>query len=142
MIRDESGGIGWSSPEILGEIVKNSPELYSDIAPIIVSFLVEEKLSAGVLWAIGRIGNTSIGLVEHAIPLILPYLHHIDRTIRGHAAWALGEIGRVETINELDKLKNDDKHITFYEEEELKKKTIGEIAEKAIAKLDRTQNIL
>ena len=26
MIRDESGGIGWSCPEILGEIVKNNPD--------------------------------------------------------------------------------------------------------------------
>ncbi|MCK5427484.1 MAG: hypothetical protein KAJ34_07290, partial [Thermodesulfovibrionia bacterium] len=29
MIRDESGGIGWSAPEILGEIVRNCPILCS-----------------------------------------------------------------------------------------------------------------
>ena len=49
MIRDESGGIGWSSPEMLGEIVRNNPEQFADIAPIIVSFLDEDMLSAGVL---------------------------------------------------------------------------------------------
>ena len=29
-LNDESGGIGWSSPEILGEIVRNNPEKCKD----------------------------------------------------------------------------------------------------------------
>ncbi len=37
--------------------------------------------------------------------------------------------------NELEKLKNDNNLITFYEEGELKEKTVGEVAAKAIAKL-------
>ncbi len=57
MIRDESGGIGWSVPEILGEIVRNNPGLCSDLAPIIASFHEEKMLTAGVLWALGRIGK-------------------------------------------------------------------------------------
>ena len=31
MIRDESGGMGWSVPEILGEVVRNNPVLCADI---------------------------------------------------------------------------------------------------------------
>lgn len=83
MIRDESGGIGWSAPEILGEIVRNNP----------------------------------------------------DQTLRGYAAWALGEIGASKAVHELEKLKNDNNLITFYEEGELKEKAVGEVAAKAIAKL-------
>ena len=71
MIRDESGGIGWSSPEMLGEIVRNNPELFSDVAPVIMSFLDEEMLASGVLIAAGRIGEVNPELVAHAIPLIL-----------------------------------------------------------------------
>jgi len=135
MIRDESGGIGWSAPEILGEIVRNNPMLCSDIATIIASFHEEEMLRQGVLWAIGRIGTTSTEMVEYAIPRILPYLHSPDPTIRGYTAWALGEIGAAEAINELEKLKNDKDSIVFYENRTLKEKTVGEVATVAIEKL-------
>ncbi|MBI5204232.1 MAG: HEAT repeat domain-containing protein [Nitrospirae bacterium] len=135
MIRDESGGIGWSSPEMLGEIVRNNTEQFSDIAPIIVSFLEEDMLAAGVLRAIGRIGQANPGLVKHAMPAILPYLHSPDPVLRGLAAWAIGEIGSAGAIRELEKLQDDISSITIYEEGELREKTVGELARSSIKKL-------
>lgn len=136
MIRDESGGIGWSSPEILGEIVRNNPELFSDLAPIIVSFHDEGMLSAGVLWSIGRMDRRVKGLVEYATPVIIPYLDSPDKMLRGSAAMALGEIGAFETIGELERLKDDNSHIIIYLDGELNEKTVGEISRKAIKKLE------
>jgi len=135
MIRDESGGIGWSVPEILGEIVRNNPELCSDIASVIVSFHNEEMLREGVLRAIGRIGKTNKEMAEYATSIILPYLNSPDKIIRGNAAWALGEIGKSEMLKKLEPLRNDNETITFYEKGELREKTVGEIAEDAIEKL-------
>ena len=137
MIRDESGGIGWSAPEILGEIVRNCPILCADIAPVIVSFHQEKILTTGVLWAIGRIGKANTEMVDYAVPIVLNYLHNTDNKIRGYAARALGEIGTSEIIKELEKLKNDSASIPFYENGELKQKTIGKIAEEAIEKLTK-----
>lgn len=135
MIRDESGGIGWSSPEILGEIVRNNPELCSDIAPIIVSFHEEEMLRAGVLKAVGRIGMINTEFIEYAVPVVLSYLHNPNPVLRGFAAWSLGEIGTAESLNELQKLINDNNVLLFYEDGELREKTVGEIAAKSIEKL-------
>ena len=135
MIRDESGGIGWSSPEILGEIVRNNPELCSDIAPIIVSFHEEEMLRAGVLKAVGRIGMINTEFIEYAVPVVLSYLHNPNPVLRGFAAWSLGEIGTAESLNELQKLINDNNVLLFYEDRELREKTVGEIAAKSIARL-------
>ena len=132
MIRDESGGIGWSSPEMLGEIVRNNPELFSDVAPVIMSFLDEEMLASGVLIAAGRIGEVNPELVAHSIPLILSYLHNPAPSLRGIAAWALGMMRASQAEPELEKLKNDDSLIAIYEDGELKEKTIGQIAEEAI----------
>jgi hypothetical protein len=132
MIRDESGGIGWSSPEMLGEIVRNNPELFPDVAPVIMSFLDEEMLASGVLIAAGRIGVANPELIAHAIPLILTYLQNPEPKLRGIAAWALGRIRTAEAKAELEKLRNDDNIISIYEEGELKEKTIGQIAEEAI----------
>jgi hypothetical protein len=141
MIRDESGGIGWSAPEMLGEVVRNNPELCADIAPIIVSFHEEKMLTAGVIWAVARMGKRNIEMVDYAIPIVINYLQSRNHTIRGYAAYALGEIGTEDTIPELEKLRDDDKIVSFYEDGELKQKTIKDIAEEAIRKLLTTDKL-
>ena len=135
MIRDESGGIGWSSPEILGEIVRNNPELCADIAPVIASFHEEKMLTAGVLRAIGRIGKINDETAGYTIPIILSYLNSSDNTLRGYAAYALGETGATGAASNLKSLRNENNNVDFYEDGELKTKTIGEIVEEALKKL-------
>lgn|GEM_PF-771966 len=92
-IRDEAGGIGWSSPEIIGEIVRNDPLRYQDIPRVLWSFMDEEFLRKGIIWAMGRIGEIEPGLVEFS----LPFLHLIskndnDGEIRFYALWAICKI--------------------------------------------------
>lgn len=135
MIREESGGIGWSSPEILGEIVRNNPELCKDIAPIIVSFHDEIPLRAGVLHAVARIGKKNSEMTAYAIPLTLSYLTDTDPQVRGNAAWALGEVGAIGSVTHLEKLKKDNSVVQFYESGELKEKTVGEISSEALKKI-------
>ena len=137
MIRDESGGIGWSAPEILGEIVRNNPGLYSDIATVIVSFHDEPLLRAGILRAIGRMGKISAEIFDYAVPVALTYLKSPDPVVRGYAAWSLGELGASDAVNEIKKLEHDKNNFTFYEEGELKEKSVGEMAKKAAAKLPK-----
>jgi hypothetical protein len=135
MMRDESGGIPWSAPEILGEIVKNNPDLCSDIAPIITSFHDELMFTSGVLWALGRMGRINVETVDYAVPIIRSYLKSDDDTLRGYAAWALGEMGVRESPGELEGMKHDPGHVRFYEEGEIKNRNIGEIAAAALAKI-------
>ncbi len=137
MMRDESGGIAWSAPEILGEIVMNNPDLCSDIAPIIVSFHDEIMFTSGVLRALGRMGKINVETVDYAVPIIRSYLKSADNTLRGYAAWALGEIGVRESSGELESMKHDPGHVRFYEEGEIKNRNIGEIAEAALAKIKK-----
>jgi hypothetical protein len=58
-LTDESGGIGWSAPEILGEIISADPKRFMDIIPIIASvYEIEEDIfRPGVLYALGRIAE-------------------------------------------------------------------------------------
>ncbi len=64
-LSDESGGIGWAAPEILGEIVSADPEKLSDIIPLITEvYYIEEKVfRPGVLYALKRIAETNPGSV-------------------------------------------------------------------------------
>ncbi len=92
-IRDEAGGIGWSSPEIIGEIVKNDPSKYSDIPRILWSFMDEEFLRKGIIWAMGRIGEVAPELVEFTLPF-LRLIAKNDRSdeIKFYARWAICKI--------------------------------------------------
>ncbi len=134
MVRDESGTMGRSVPGILGEIVMNNPVLCSDIATIITSFHDEKMLTAGVMRAIGRIGKINNEAVDFAVPVITSYLNDPDSTIRGHAVWAAGELEISSSIHELEKMRSDSAALHFYEDGELKEKSVGEIASKALAK--------
>lgn len=135
MIRDESGGIGWSVPEILGEIVFNNPVLCADLAPIIVSFHEEKMLTAGVLWAIGRMGKINKEMAEYAVPVALSYLNNEDHALRGYAAMALAGLKAAEAADEIEKLKNDDGLLDIYRDGELHEKTVGEVAADALLKI-------
>ncbi len=64
-LSDESGGIGWASPEILGEILSADPERFSDIIPLIAEvYDIEEKVfRPGILYALGKIAEVSPDLI-------------------------------------------------------------------------------
>lgn len=134
MIRDESGGIGWSCPEILGEIIKNNPELCEDIATVVASFHDEKMLRPGVMLAIGRIGNIHSYFYDFAAPIVTSYLNDPDPATRAYAAYAGGELDIPGITDALEVLKNDTAPVLFYEGGLLKEKTAGEIAATAIAK--------
>ncbi len=137
MMRDESGGICWSAPEILGEIVRNNPVLCADIATIIVSFYEEIMFTAGVMRAAGRMGKTHTEMVDYAGPIIVSCLNSQDRSVRGYAAWAAGELGVALAADGLENLRGDTDSILFYEKEELINMTVGELAGAALAKIEQ-----
>jgi hypothetical protein len=60
-LSDESGGIGWSAPELLGEIVSADPNRFSDIIPLIAQVyeVEEEVFRPGVVYALARIAETA-----------------------------------------------------------------------------------
>jgi hypothetical protein len=75
-LSDESGGIGWAAPEILGEIVSANPQRFSDIIPRIAEIYdIEEKIfRPGILYALGKIA-------EKSPDLVMPYKDLIKRAL-------------------------------------------------------------
>ena len=89
--REESGGMGWSAPELLAEIVCASPKQFADIPPIIVSLHSEDEEKVflkGVLRAIGRMGGCGVRDIPGAEEVVLAGLGDEDPQVRGLAAIA------------------------------------------------------
>jgi DNA-binding transcriptional ArsR family regulator len=96
-LNDESGGIGWGSPEAMGEILSKSPELAKEFKSILFSYLVpggnhieHDILQRGVLWGIGTyLEAAPQDLPEPAENQIYSHLHSPDPIKRGFAVQAL-----------------------------------------------------
>jgi HEAT repeat protein len=93
-------------------------------------------LTSGVLRAIGRVGPINNETVGYAIPNILPYLKSENSTVRGNAAFALGELGAIGAVVSLKSLLDDKGNVLFYKDRELQETTVGDLARKAVEKLE------
>jgi hypothetical protein len=72
-LSDESGGIGWAAPELLGEIVSADPEGFADIIPLIAEVygIEEQTFRPGVMYALVRIAEVSPELVTDYQKIII-----------------------------------------------------------------------
>ena len=98
-LNDESGGIGWGSPEAMSEILARHEGLAREYAHILASYtreggnyLENEILQQGLLWGIGRVLRRWPDLIRKAELHLVPYLASGDPCVRGLAAGLLGEL--------------------------------------------------
>lgn len=129
-LSEESGGIGWSSPEILGEIIINAPDLFPDIPPIILSFTDEESFLPGVLWSMGRIASEGINGLDRDLSreIIIKSLNHKSSAVRGISIWAAKMLKMKELNDRISPLLADEEEFLFYEDHTLKRMTVREMA--------------
>ena len=78
LVNDESGGICWRAPELIGEILYNCPT-FDQFFPMLISLLDMEdedalRFQAGTLWAIGRVAQVAKDAMLPALPLIKTYI--------------------------------------------------------------------
>jgi hypothetical protein len=137
-MREESGGIGWSAAEMLGEIIRANPDEFSDIIPIVWSFREEEMFRAGVARAMWRIADVRTDLVRFISKDLAFLLTDENPSVRAYALLAAGTIGADKIVHEIKGLVNDIAEIKFYHNGILSSRTVADIV-KDIAKelLDR-----
>jgi len=140
MLRDESGNNISSAPEMLGEIVRNSPDSFADIAPVIASFHDELMLKPGVLRAVFRIGEVRPDLISISAEFTDPYLRDEDPLVRAYALLISGAYKLGETIPAVSALKDDCCVVTLYRDGGFVSLSIGELAAKIYASLSEEEN--
>lgn len=137
-LNDESGGIGWGSPEAMAEIMACENSLAEEYARILISylnprgnFLEHEGLQRGVLWGIGRLGRSRVDLIEAAAPYILPFLTAHEAATRGPAVWAAIPLQDEALWTEVHALQNDAATFTLFQDNRLQTLTISSLVARA-----------
>lgn len=127
-INDESGGIGWSAPECVGEIIYRLPDMFSEFASIVLSSADEKMLRRGVLWAAGRIAQASPGLVREDLPALAAYLDDPDPVVRGYTLRLMGIMGEDPDFEHHPHLLHDQSPVPVYENGQVREITIAQLA--------------
>jgi HEAT repeat protein len=89
LMNDESGGLLWQGPEVLGAMLAEVPALGDELCAVLASFLEEEPFRVGTRWALWRIAAARPGPLAAAAEALVPSLADPDPAVRGHAALAL-----------------------------------------------------
>ena len=140
MLRDESGNNLSSAPEMLGEIVRNSPDAFADIAPVIASFHDEVMLRPGVLRAIFRIGEVRPNLISMSGEFLEPYLRDENPVVRAYALLIAGAYPLAEPLPLVSALKEDGDTVTLYSDGDFISMSVGEIAAKIHERFSEEEN--
>ncbi|MEJ2158317.1 MAG: hypothetical protein P8X96_23570 [Desulfobacteraceae bacterium] len=139
-LNDESGGIGWGSPESLGEIMARNRQLADEFGCLLVSyadpegnFLEHPVLQRGVLWGWGRLARKRPEIFQPSAPLLIPYLSCMDYHLMGLAAWAAAPLRRDDLKDPVRQLADRTEEIVLYEDYQLKIRTVGQLAKETLA---------
>lgn len=137
-LNDESGGIGWGSPEAMGETMARSARMAEEYAAILVSylnpdgnFLEHEVLQCGVLWGIGRLANSRGHVVSAAAPFLGPFMESTNPLHRGLAAWCARALSSVAEVTIPVHIFNDNTVIRLYTGEAFRELPIYRFAAEA-----------
>ncbi len=138
-LNDESGGIGWGSPEAMGEITARSGRLAGEFADILISYIREEGnflehpvLQRGSLWGVGRLARARPDLARNAAAPLAPFLESEDPALRGLAAWAAVPVADESIFPLLRRLVDDNEIIEVFEEGRFAPYRIGDLARRPL----------
>jgi HEAT repeat protein len=138
-LNDESGGIGWGSPEAMGEILAAYSGLAQEYAHILLSYAREdgnyielEGLQRGLMWGIGRLSEKRPEWVRGSAEFLLPYLQSQDEVIRGLAARVMGLLQVKEALPWLRELAEDESAVVIMVENNLVTVRVKDLAQEAL----------
>jgi hypothetical protein len=138
LMNDESGGLGWYAPEMIGEILVNVPTLIDGTAEILPSFINEEPFERGTHLAMYRVASVDARPFLKSAPEIVDSLSDSDPLIRCYAAMILAAIGNNRFCDSIRTLSDDKSAVTMYDFETgyLRKAEVAEIAKKAVKQIE------
>jgi hypothetical protein len=141
-LNDESGGIGWGSPEAMGEITARHQQMADEFSKLLRSyvmphgnFLEHEILQRGALWGLARLAGTRPDHVTEAGPFLFPFFKSRDPVHRGLSVLSSGAIKNRAAAPYLKTMMDDNETFQLYDDMTFKTVSVGGLAAEALKKI-------
>jgi len=125
----------WGVAEGLGEVARNLPSMRPKILALLRKFRDDEASCQGFIWAVCRIGQIDRELVDDFIPDLERMFGSGASCMIGQAMWAFGELGVSEEEPLVRRFLDDSRETWIYENESVRTRTLGDIADEALKKI-------
>jgi hypothetical protein len=133
---DESGGIGWSAPQTVAEIIATIPEIIDPYGSMLIAHTIDEPpLINGCLWGIGRMGRLIAGSIDFFQGRLLAAFQIDDAETLGLASRAMGGAGFYPAIPYLKKISARTEPVRIYVTGDFLVKPLSGWVEEALSKL-------
>lgn len=141
-LNDESGGIGWGSPEAMGEILARHSGLAAIYAPILLSYadkngnyLELPMLQRGLLYGILRLSEERPEFLKDSFSHLMAYLDADDAALRGISAEILGRIEAREALDALSAITEDRAVYRVFQNDRIVTRTVADSAREALSRI-------
>lgn len=130
----DTAASSWGAFDAIGEIIARSPRTYAGYIPQLYQFLHDPERNIPALEALERISDTQPDFLRKITFHFIGLLPDPDPKIRGTAVRILGNLFASEARQDLESLLDDPHEITFYENGNMIKKPVGQLAREAVDK--------
>jgi hypothetical protein len=135
-LNDESGGIGWSAPQAIAEIIVQIPEIAYPYGSMMIAHTIDEPpLIKGCLWGIGRMGRLIASSLAFFQRQIIEIFHTDDAETLGLLSWAMGETCFAPAAPFLEKIQLSAETVRIYMENDFIEKPLGQWAREALTNI-------
>ena len=137
-LNEDSGMVGWHSPEAMGEVLAQVPALIGDYAANLGSVLLRPPFERGAHWAVARMAAVQPEAASQCAGELLLSLGASDPYLRGYAVMALAAMHWTAARAGLEALQDDPGRLTRYDFDagELKEIAVGPLARAALLTLN------
>lgn len=115
LMNDESGGICWNGPEVIGEVLRNIPPLIREYGQLLPGFFAEEPFEVGSRWAVARVAVVDKTPFLPSVDALMFSLDHPRSDIRGFSYIALKALNHPISKGYQDTLKEDCSVLSIYD---------------------------
>jgi hypothetical protein len=134
LMNDESGGIGWRAPEMIGEILVRVPDLIKDFFSLLPAYFDEEPFERGSRFAVYRVAAVFPEILDTCRDRLKKSLSDPDPQVRAYAVLALSINRSGSVAVDLSSLYDDDNEILLYDFDSgvLIRSTVGRVAQNSV----------
>ena len=131
----DTAAFTWGAFEAIGEIISHKTELFGGYIPQLYQFLADETRRSQALQTLAKIAGSRPDLLRKHTFHFFTYLKDAEPAVRGYTALLMGNLGAHEAKEDLEKLLDESHEINIYENGNLEKMTVGQVAKEALEKL-------